>query len=190
VNACTTHRHASLRSQRPQHGAALVAGLLLLLVLTVLGTSGMVTATLELQMAGNVQWQERAFQAAEFALEQAIHTADLRTTYTVASARHFPAAGGEQAVPGSATDTYHYHLYFDSSATGLPPPNTAPGGSGLVAFYFVVEGTGTSARGATETHEQSFYVVAPANCFADGVSCRHFSAGERVRTYWIQKGVE
>jgi hypothetical protein len=190
MNAGDAHRHAGLRFERPHRGAALVVGLLLLLVLTVLGTSGMVTAALELQMAGNAQWQERAFQAAEFALEQAIHTADLRTMDTVANARKFPADGGEQAVPGSATDTYRYRLYFDSSAAGLPPPNASPEESALVAFYFVVEGTGTSARGATDTHEQSFYVVAPANCFADGVSCRNFSAEERRRTYWIQRGVE
>ena len=50
---------------RHQRGAALVVGLLLLLVLTILAISGMTTATLELQMAGNRQYQERAFQAAE-----------------------------------------------------------------------------------------------------------------------------
>ena len=40
---------------RSQRGAALVIGMILLLVLTVLGISGLVTATLELQMAGNAQ---------------------------------------------------------------------------------------------------------------------------------------
>ena len=171
-------------------GAALVVGLLLLLVLTVLGTTGMVTATLELQMAGNAQWQERAFQAAEFAIEQAIHTADLRTTYTLASPAEFPAAAGGQAMPGSTTDAYRYRLYFDSSAIGLPPPNAAPGETGVVAYYFVVEGTGVSVRGATDVHTQGFYVVAPDDCFASGRSCRNFSVGERRRTYWIQRGVE
>src|SRR5512134_4057674 len=57
---------------RGQSGAALVVGLLLLLVLTILAISGMTTASLELQMAGNEQYQERAFQAAETGIEQAI----------------------------------------------------------------------------------------------------------------------
>src|SRR5690606_2858774 len=38
---------------RRQRGAALVVGLILLMVLTVLAISGMNTSTLELQMAGN-----------------------------------------------------------------------------------------------------------------------------------------
>ena len=42
---------------RRQDGAALVVGLILLLVLTLLAVSGMTTASLELQMAGNEQYQ-------------------------------------------------------------------------------------------------------------------------------------
>jgi type II secretory pathway pseudopilin PulG len=170
-------------------GAALVVGLLLLLVLTILGTTGMVTATLELQMAGNAQSQERAFQAAEFAIEQALQSADLRTDYTLASPKVFPAAGGSQAMPGSAIDTYSYRLYFDTSAARLPPPGDT-GATGLVAYYFVVAATGSSERGATAALQQSFYVAAPETCFADPAGCRTFSAAERRRTYWIQAGAE
>ena len=57
----TLHIAVADRSRRGQSGAALVVGLLLLLVLTILAISGMTTATLELQMAGNEQYQERAF---------------------------------------------------------------------------------------------------------------------------------
>jgi Tfp pilus assembly protein PilX len=171
-------------------GAALVVGLLLLLVLTILGTTGMVTATLELQMAGNAQSQERAFQAAEFAIEQALQSADLRTDYTLASPKVFPAAGGSQAMPGSPVDTYSYRLYFDTSAARLPPPGDAAGATGLVAYYFVVAATGHSERGATAALQQSFYVAAPETCFADPAGCRTFSAAERRRTYWIQAGAE
>ncbi len=59
-------------SRARQRGAALVVGLLLLLVLTVLAISGMTMATLDLQMAGNHQFEERAFQAAEAGIERAI----------------------------------------------------------------------------------------------------------------------
>jgi len=56
----------ALRSR--QRGAALVVGLILLLILTVLGITGVVTAALELQMSGNTQFQERSFQAAEYGI--------------------------------------------------------------------------------------------------------------------------
>ena len=54
-------RHQELGVRRDR-GAALVIGLILLLILTVLAISGMGTAVLQLQMAGNEQYQERAFQ--------------------------------------------------------------------------------------------------------------------------------
>ena len=78
-----------------QRGAALVVGLLLLLVLTVLAISGMTTASLELQMAGNEQFQERAFQAADAGIERAIQAGVYDTnstvgTYTPSSDADFP----------------------------------------------------------------------------------------------------
>ena len=48
-----------------QQGAALVVGLILLVVISVLAISGMNTATTELAMARNDQNYENAFQAAE-----------------------------------------------------------------------------------------------------------------------------
>ena len=91
---------------RGQRGAALVIGLLLLLILTILAVSGMTTATLELQMAGNTQYKERAFQAAETGIEQALSTATFSTVTPYATAE-------PQAVaPDDATndDTYEFEM--------------------------------------------------------------------------------
>ena len=55
-----------------QQGAALVVGLVLLVVVTVLAVSGMNTATTELAMGRNDQNYENACQAAETGLEQAL----------------------------------------------------------------------------------------------------------------------
>ncbi|MDH3805277.1 MAG: PilX N-terminal domain-containing pilus assembly protein, partial [Gammaproteobacteria bacterium] len=55
-----------------QQGAALVVGLILMVVITVLAISGMNTATTELAMARNDQNYEYAFQAAETGIEQAL----------------------------------------------------------------------------------------------------------------------
>ena len=52
-----------------QHGAALIVSLILLMVLTVLAISTMRTASLELLMAGNAQYRERAFQLAQTGIE-------------------------------------------------------------------------------------------------------------------------
>src|SRR5512134_26685 len=78
LNAClaTTNTDSPQRTTTPesvgQGGAALVIGLLLLLVMTTLALTGMSSAILELQMAGNEQFQERAFQAAEAGIAQAL----------------------------------------------------------------------------------------------------------------------
>ena len=62
-----------------QQGAALVVGLLLLVVITVLAISGMNTATTELAMARNDQNYENAFQAAETGLENALAQGQFNT---------------------------------------------------------------------------------------------------------------
>ena len=48
-----------------------------------LAISGMTTASLELQMAGNEQYQERAFQAADAGIEQAMATGVFNTNAQV-----------------------------------------------------------------------------------------------------------
>ena len=63
--------NALIRRKR-QDGAALVVGLILLTVITVLAISGMNTATTELAIARNDQNYENTFQAAETGLEQAL----------------------------------------------------------------------------------------------------------------------
>ena len=62
-----------------QDGAALVVGLILLVVITVLAISGMNTATTELAIARNNQNYENAFQAAETGLEIALSQGSFNT---------------------------------------------------------------------------------------------------------------
>ena len=54
--------------RRTQQGAALIVALVLLLVLTVLGTAGLQDTTMEERMAGNFRDYSAAFDAAETAL--------------------------------------------------------------------------------------------------------------------------
>ena len=68
-------RRSAARASTGQHGAALIVGMVLLVILTLLAISGMNTATTELFMAGNEKYQENAFQAAETGIERTIATA-------------------------------------------------------------------------------------------------------------------
>ena len=155
------------QSLRPVHshqrGAALVIGLILLLVLTVLGITGVVTAALELQMSGNTQFQERAFQAAEYGIEQAVNSPSLSTANTYTNKLVVPSSGSNPTMPSSTSDNYSYSLYYDSTAGATPVPGGGYSlGSGLEAYHFVVESAGASARGAQDNHTQSFYILGPS----------------------------
>ena len=181
------------RVPRRQGGIALVIALLLLLVLTLLGTTGLVTSVLELRMAANARYQARAFEAAEFGIEQAIHLPGLATSIAYASPRVVPASGPAPAVPGSSPDAYSYRLYYDTSTD---PPGGSAKNPGMKAYHFVVEATGTSAQGAADTHVQGFYVLGPEvppasltppACAPD---CVDPAAFEPRRTFWLQKSVD
>jgi len=97
-----------IASKRTQSGAALVVGMLLLLVLTLLAISGMNTASLELAMAGNMQYHESAFQAAESGVEQAM-TVGLfnpggvaeRLPATAGTTTQIPNTGGRDRHPAA-----------------------------------------------------------------------------------------
>ena len=54
-----------------QSGAVLIISLIMLLLLTLIGTTGMQTSSLEEKMAGNMRDRNLAFQAAESALRDA-----------------------------------------------------------------------------------------------------------------------
>ena len=146
-----TIRHfAALRAR--QQGATLVVGLVLLLVLTVLGVSGMNTATMEVTMASNTQFQEDAFQAAEDGIDIAIAQ---RNYTTVAPTTVAPLPGNpdynRQSITTFMTTTPVPDLAFSmGTSTGS-----------VQAFHFDIVSVGMGPRNARDTHNQSFYVVGP-----------------------------
>lgn len=133
-----------------QTGAALVIGLILLLVLTVLAVSGVVTSTLELRMVSNQQQQENSFQAADSGIEIAIANEPYTTMVPQTATATLPNG-----------DEYDYELRFvgDSSLPTVPTGYSL--GTGFQAYHFVVDSTGTSSGGATSEHTQGFYIVGP-----------------------------
>jgi len=144
-------------SQR-QDGAALVVGLVLLVVITVLAISGMNTATTELAMARNDQNYENAFQAAETGLENSLSQGAFNTI-----------ANANVVVNINAHDTVTAQILFEDS-TLVPDRAFSLGvGSGIAAYHFNAIATaqskrdagGTTDRDASAVHTQSFYVVGP-----------------------------
>lgn len=66
---------------RTQSGSALIISLVMLVILTLLGVSGVQNTTLEIRMAANTEDRNRAFQSAEYTLKIAeAYVADLVNT--------------------------------------------------------------------------------------------------------------
>jgi type IV pilus assembly protein PilX len=157
----TQHKFSLPRAARArrQGGAALVVGMILLMVLTLLAISGMTGATMELQMAGNAQYSENAFQAAETGVEEALREARVNGTNT-------SNVDPEKTELVTGT-TDHYKIITrhdpDNGVTKVPSGGFSMGvGKGFSAYHFDITSTGTSSRSSTQTHVQGFYVVAQA----------------------------
>jgi hypothetical protein len=147
---------------RGSDGVALVTVLLLLLAMTVLTVASIATATVELQSAGNAQYLERAFEAAEFGIRRAMAAPDLSTAMTpVEPAR--PACAPDCRLPVTG-DAYDYSLYYDD---GVPGTASAGGGqsigTGIESHHFLVESRGQSSRGARSEHVLGFVVPGPGD---------------------------
>lgn len=134
-----------------QKGAALVVGLVLLMILTLLAISGMNTATTELTMAGNNQYLESAFQAAESGVDEALSRGAFLTTTPNVVPQH--VINGTDLV--SSTTSYQCSTLVPDAAFSIGS------GKGISAFHFQAVVNAESTRGATARHTQEFYIVGP-----------------------------
>ena len=144
---------------RKQSGAALIVGLLLLVVITVLAVSGMSTATTELAMARNDQNYENAFQAAETGLEAALAQGQFNALGTVTVTQYI-----------NSYDSVTADIQPDGDPTIVPDRAFSLGvGSGVVAYHFLATSEAKSERvvgadsdrDSNAVHTQAFYVVGP-----------------------------
>ncbi len=147
-----------MKSHSKQQGAALVVGLILLVVITVLAISGMNTATTSLAMARNDMNYENAFQAAETGLENALAQGlfdtlvDSTVTQTI-----------------NAHDSVSAEIAFEDSSIVPDKAFSLGSGSGVAAYHFLATSTatslrdpgGTTDRDASAIHTQAFSVVGP-----------------------------
>mgnify|MGYP006387084427 CR=1 FL=1 len=178
-------------------GVALATCLLLLTAFTTLSLAGFTAALVEQRIAATLEQRERAFHAAEFGVEQAIHSTDLATSLTRDAPRSVPAIGAWVPLPDTTADGYAYRLYLAAiTPSGLPADDPA---SALTAFHFVIEASGYSSRGAADTHVQSFKVLRPADwtggpasadCAPADADCEPMPYPPPVRTSWVQLEAE
>jgi type IV pilus assembly protein PilX len=139
----------SIASHRSQRGATLIVGLVLLLVLTVLGVSGMNTATMQIAMAANTQFQQDAFQMTEDAIDIVLGTRD----YTTSAASTLNWTGNPDFDRRALTN-YRWN-------TPVPAGRAFSLGE-FDAFHFDIQSLGRGPRNATAQTTQSFYVVGRA----------------------------
>ena len=144
---------------KKQNGAALVVGLILLVVITVLAISGMNTATTELAMARNDQNYENAFQAAETGLAVALGQGAFDTL-----------AGATVTQTITTYETVTAQITFEDSTPVPDKAYSLGAGSGIAAYHFIATAQAASMRDpgnptdrdSTAVHTQAFYVVGPA----------------------------
>jgi type IV pilus assembly protein PilX len=148
--------------RRKQSGAALVVGLVLLVVVTVLAISGMNTATTELAIARNDQNYENAFQAAETGLELALS----RGYYETLPELHL----GRHEIDETDETGYSVNTVIRFENTTIVPDKAFSLGSGMAAYHFTAEATAESTRvldgnendrDASAVHTQAFYIIGP-----------------------------
>ena len=133
-----------------QRGAALVIGLLLLLVLTILAVSGMNSASLEFVMAGNEQYRANAFSAAEAGIER---TLDSGT---------FNPAVLTQNLNGAATATDNWSTQTLTQLGGAAlPAMWGNSWNSFATYHFEITSTGTSLRNSTAINTQGVAIIAP-----------------------------
>ena len=143
-----TYRSSS--PARAQRGAALVIGLILLMVLTLLAISGMNSASLEFIMAGNEQYRANAFQSAEAGIEQSI------------ALGVFNPGAAFQDLANQPGDVNIWTARVQPQLGGAPlPAMWGNSWNSFSTYHFEVQSTGIAVRGAQAINLQGVAVISP-----------------------------
>ena len=153
----TSPRSLSLPSRG--RGAALPIALILLTILMLLAVAGMRSAGMGFILAGNEQYRERAFIAAEVGIEQGMAFGTFNpSTPTV------QVAG---TVANTPSDAYTANILRQLNGQ----PQGALWGSSwnsFSTFHFELQSTGTTLRSSQALHDQGVAVIAPYSSTFNG----------------------
>ena len=153
-------RYQTMINRKRQQGAALIVGLMLLVVITILAVSGMNTATTELALARNDQTYENVFQAAETGLETALAQGAFSTTANILVA---PQAAANEVINTS--------IQYEESTLVPDRAFSLGSGSSIAAYHFLATSQAqylmspgnVTDRDASAVHTQAFYIVGPGS---------------------------
>jgi type IV pilus assembly protein PilX len=140
-------------SRGDQRGAVLIVGLILLMVITVLGISSMHTATLEVTMAGNTQFHQEAFQAADTGIDISIAQRNFTTVG--------PAILPVTPLDDGSYDTQAVSTFMENTPVPDDAFSMGVNAGSVQAFHFDISAVGRGPSNAVATHNQSFYIVGP-----------------------------
>ena len=156
-NSMTPSSMTMRMTRSRQHGAALIVGLVLMTVLTLLAVSTMRTSTLELSMTGNLQYREKAQQLAEAGLRAArdrINNYDIEPDTNPGQRGNWVLGIEAGPIDGTA-DNYRVDIVY--WGIDQAPANSS---EDLQAHYFELRSTGvTVARNARAIVHQGFYIL-------------------------------
>lgn len=178
-----------------QRGAALITCLVMLLVLTILGTASIRTARLELLLADNQRTQQEVFDAAEGGIDLAMD-AMLRDGRVPAAVTATLSGGAE--------------VFVSTTLKAITAPSTYdasyPHPADVRALHLELRAAATAARGARTAHVQGLYLLAhglddvddcldaaclPAFAHCANLACITFdTAHYPARTYWTREAPE
>lgn len=152
-----SYTHMKTISRKRQTGIALITGLILMVVLTILALAAMRSTTLEERMSGNTRDRDMAFQAAEAALR--VGEAELRGA--VPPALVSGTARTPRIVSGSQTEYWiNTHPWASQSqALNWTPAGTWGAPSYVIELMSTISGTGGGGLGLGPIPDQGMYRV-------------------------------
>jgi type IV pilus assembly protein PilX len=142
-----------------QNGAALVVGLIMLVILTLLALTGTNTARTELVMAQNEQYRKNASLAASAGIERAI--SELGLVPAVAGAD--PVISDPVVLSAATAAQFRTESRFVGEEANLPQSST----NKFIGLHYEIDSTGnTTVRDAEERQRQGVMVVAASSSAA------------------------
>ncbi|HEX5160975.1 MAG TPA: PilX N-terminal domain-containing pilus assembly protein [Steroidobacteraceae bacterium] len=143
-----------MKTPAKQRGAALVVGLMMLVVVTLLAVTAVSTSSTELVMAGNEQFRDRAFQAAEAGIENAIRKS--RSTDSDVPYKYLAYVDLNNLTMASDSADGHSTRLQAVGATKMVGKS-----SKFIGQLYKISTTGTSARNSQSAHEVGAWVLSP-----------------------------
>jgi type II secretory pathway component PulK len=145
-------------SRHRERGAALVIGLILLMIITLLAVVGMNISNSELASATSEQLRLRAFAAAETGIERGMENLGLAGTgASVPVALPVTDLVGSPVNPSTGTPQDRYQVTVQYRGFGSFTPGNSP--TKFETNFFTVVSTGTSARNAVAVHTAGAYII-------------------------------